>query len=204
MNSYRTPILRSLRFAFPLAASVFLLSACGTEEKATSATSESDEAAVATHPKIAPVILTEKPEGSQTVLELRKAGKPGDEVTVTGKIGGAMKPFTEGFATFVLADTSLRTCDLIPEDGCKTPWDACCADPEMINASRITVQILDGDSGPVAVSLHQMEGLSELDQLVVMGQVAEGSSAENLILNASGIFLEKNWTAPVSEEKEKG
>ena len=56
----------------------------------------------------------------------------------------------------------------------------------------------------MAESLQMVEGLSELDELIVTGEIAEGSNEENMIVNATGIFLEKQWVAPKPEEKKKG
>ncbi|MDF1852345.1 MAG: hypothetical protein P1U85_16010 [Verrucomicrobiales bacterium] len=179
-----------------------LLTSCG--EKSTEIIVSEEAVEAKSSAVLSPVFLKEKPGAATPVLELRKSGKPGDQVVVAGKVGGAMSPFTEGFATFVLADRSLKTCDLIPEDLCESPWDACCEAPEVIKASRLTIQVLDGDNGPVAESLQMVEGLSELDELIVTGEIAEGSNEENMIVNATGIFLEKQWVAPKPEEKKKG
>ena len=176
-----------------------LVAACGiialsqfSCEKAGTDTSEVGESASAADPKIEAVFLDSAPEGAVSVLESRKKVEPGATVTVTGRIGGAMEPFSAEYATLVLSDDSLETCEKNPADGCKTPWDACCVEPKVIAASRITVQVLGDDGRPVGQTLKQVRGLKELDSLVVTGTVAEGSSAENLILNATGIFAKKS------------
>ncbi len=145
-----------------------------------------------TDPRIEAVFLDSAPEGATSILETRKTVEPGATITVTGRIAGAMEPFSSDYATLVLADDSLETCEKNPSDSCKTPWDACCVEPKTIAASRITVQILGEDGRPVGQTLKQVRGLKELDGLVVTGTVAEGSSAENLILNATGIFPKKS------------
>lgn len=183
-----------------------LLFSCGEKEETKSPAEGTPTAAQSntSNPAIEGVFLTGKPDDAVPVLELRKTAKAGDDVVVAGKIGGAMNPFTEGFASFILADRSLRTCDLIPEDECPTPWDACCASPEEIKAARISVQIPDGNNGTVASGLRAVQGLSELDELIITGTVAEGSSEENMIVNATGIFLEKNWVAPEPNGRKEG
>jgi len=145
----------------------------------------------ATDPKISAVFVETEPADAVIVSELRKTAKPGDEVTLVGKIAGAMTPFTEGFATAVVSDIALETCDLIPGDECPTPWDACCADPDHIKAVRLTIQVLGDDGRPVAQTLKGINGLKELDPVVVTGTVAEGSNEENLIVNVSGLFQKK-------------
>ena len=116
------------------------------------------------------------------------APKAGDTIAVVGKIAGAMHPFTEGFATAVVSDIALETCELIPGDNCETPWDACCVDKDIIKASRLTIQVVGEDSRPIAQSLKGVNGLTELDPIVVSGTVAEGSTAENLIVNVSSLY----------------
>lgn len=189
-------------FALASFGMVFLSSCGGEKEKEKPAVEETSESASSS--VIEEVFLSEKPTDASPVLALRKVGKPGDKVVVFGKIGGAMKPFTEGFATFILADRTLKTCDLNPEDLCETPWDACCADPDVIKASRLTVQIVDGDRFPIEKGLRTVNGLSELDELVVVGEVAEGSNADNMIVNATGIFLEKQWVAAKGAAAKEG
>lgn len=145
----------------------------------------------AVDPKISAVFVDAEPADAVIVSELRKTAKPGDTVTLVGKIAGAKTPFTEGFATAVVSDIALETCDLIPGDECPTPWDACCADPDHIKAVRLTIQVLGDDGRPVAQSLKGVNGLKELDPVVVTGTVTEGSTPENLILNVASLFQQK-------------
>lgn len=167
-------------------AALLAVTACSKES------TNDESAAVVADPQIEAVFLDAAPEGAVTVLESRKKVEPGTAVTVSGRIAGAMEPFSKDYATLVLADESLMTCEKNPGDGCSTPWDACCVAPEKIAASRITVQIVGEDGRPVAQSLKQVRGLKELDGLIVTGTVAEGSSEENVIVNATGIFPTKS------------
>lgn len=139
-------------------------------------------------PRIEAVFAATEPEGAVSVIEARKQVEPGATITVTGRIAGAMEPFSKDFATLVLADDSLSTCDREPGDECPTPWDACCVEPKVIAASRLTVQVVGEGGQPVGASLKGAKGLKELDALVVTGKVAAGSSPENLIIDASAIF----------------
>ncbi len=157
------------------------LTACNKESAETSASVTAD-------PQIEAVFLDTAPAGAINILEARKNIEPGATITVSGRIAGAMEPFSKDYATLVLSDEALMTCEKNPGDGCSTPWDACCVAPEKIAASRITVQIVGEDGRPVAQSLKQVRGLKELDALIVTGTIAEGSSAENVIVNATGIF----------------
>lgn len=135
------------------------------------------------------LFLAKAPAGEPvSVLEARQSAQPGEMIVVTGKIAGVLHPFTRGYASVVLADESLRTCDLIPGDECPTPWDACCIPPEEVKSQRMTIQVPGPDGLPVARSLKGVKGLSELNSLVVTGMVNENSSPDNLILDLTGIY----------------
>lgn len=166
-----------------------VLTSCSEPDNSSSFAEADPEAVV--HPAIASVFVAAEPENAVTVTAARKTAKPGDTITVAGKVAGAATPFTDGFATAVLSDVTLETCDMIPGDECPTPWDACCADPALIKSSRMTIQVVGEDARPVAQSLKGVKGLKELAPLVVTGTVAEGSSAENLVLNVSGLYLKR-------------
>lgn len=160
----------------------FALSSCGDS------TEEAAPEANASDPKLEAIFVEADPGNAVSVIEARKDVTPGNEVTLVGRVGGALNPFTEDYALFVLADNTLETCDRIPGDECPTPWDACCADPDVIKNSRLTVQVLGADSRPVEQSLKGVKGLKELDELVITGTVADTSTADNLIVNATSIY----------------
>jgi len=139
-------------------------------------------------PAIEAAFVESEPENAISVREARKKAQPGDEIVVAGKIAGAISPFVDGYATVVLADRGLRTCDMTEDDRCPTPWDACCVDPDTIKASCLTIQVVGEDGRPVAQSLEGVRGLKEMDELVVSGAVAEGSTKKNLILNVEKLY----------------
>jgi len=60
-----------------------------------------------------PFVAGQKPAGARSVAEVRKVGKDGDEVVVTGKIPPDIgKPFSNTSAQFTLADTKqVDDCD---------------------------------------------------------------------------------------------
>ena len=139
-------------------------------------------------PEIEATFVDSEPADAVSVIEARRSVEPGSTLTVTGRIAGAMEPFSADYATFILADETLETCERIPGDSCPTPWDACCVEQKTIAASRLTVQVVGEDGRPIGQSLKEVSGLKELDGITVTGTVAEGSSEENLILNATGIY----------------
>lgn len=173
---------------FPIPALLFAatlwLTGCGgsTNETASSATSASTTG-------LEQIWLEEAPERAISVSAARELD-PGASVVVTGVIGGVMHPFTEGFASFVLGDDAIVFCnEMGDDDHCATPWDACCEDREVLAKRRAMVQILDSQGLPLEQELRGQQGLVELSEVVVVGEVAPESSAENLIINATGIHV---------------
>jgi hypothetical protein len=134
-------------------------------------------------------VLNAKPEGALPVKAAREKLKLGESAVVVGQIGGSLEPFLEGYAGFVLADTDIEFCDEMGDDHCSTPWDACCEDPDKVKASRASVQFVDADGEPLAVSVEGFSGLKGLSHVVVTGTVAGTSTPENLIIDADGIYI---------------
>lgn len=162
-------------------AAAFLLAACGDSEKS----SVGVTSAVTPLPQIAAVLAETAPSGAVSVVEARRNAEPGARVTVEGIVAGTRFPFTEGFASIILGDLAMETCDKISGDECPTPWDACCADPDVLKGQRLTLQISDAEGRPVAQSLKGIEGLAEMNQITAEGTVAPSSTPENLVINVS-------------------
>lgn len=170
--------MKSNPILFTLAAALTLTS-CGDK---------AEQAAPPTHPRLQAIFTAEEPKGALSVLDARKSGQPGSEITVVGRVAGAMEPFSKDYATMILADDTVMTCERNPGDACETPWDACCVEPKTLAASRLSVQVMGDDGQPVTQTLKGVNGLKELDRLIVHGKVAAGSTADNLIIEATGIY----------------
>lgn len=158
------------------------LAACGKKAAETASGPDSGD------PRLEAVFVDEEPAGAVSVIEAREMARPEAEITVIGRVAGLMEPFSKDFATLVLADDTVMTCERNPGDSCETPWDACCVEPKVLAASRLSVQVTGEDGLPVSRTLKGVHGLKELDQLVITGKVSDGSSDENLIIEATGIF----------------
>ena len=103
---------------------------------------------------------------------------------------GNDNPIIQSRALLTLGDpTKITSCDLKPEDECKTPWDVCCEDPDIVSANIATIQVLDKKGMPVKSGLRGLGGLQELSTLIVVGEVAEGSNQNNFLVNATGIHV---------------
>lgn len=160
-----------------------LLSSCSEKDAARSPETTGNDA-------ISEFILTEAPEDALDIADLRTTAKPGDEVVFTGNIIGSDPVFIENRSVMILGDPNkLTSCNLRPDDPCKTPWDVCCDDPDVIKASIVTVQLVDADGKPFQRGLKGAGGMEELSAVTVTGEVAEGSNAENMVVNATGIFV---------------
>lgn len=134
-------------------------------------------------------VLAATPTGETKAIHLiRATAKPGDEITVTGKIMGNEKPFVDGRAAFILGDPEVLTaCNEDPADKCTTPWDNCCDSPEDKKRGIATVQVVGADGRVLKEPLEGVGGLAKLATVTVCGKVAEGSSADALIITAQAI-----------------
>ena len=136
------------------------------------------------------LLLPKAPEGPLTITEARKKPAPGTKIIVSGKVMGNRNPIIQSRALLTLGDPDrLDSCDLIPGDDCPTPWDVCCSDPDVVRASIATIQVIDENGKPVKSGLRGLGGLQELSNLIVVGEVAKESNAENFLVNATGIHV---------------
>lgn len=134
-------------------------------------------------------ILNTAPTGEPTPIHLiRTTAKPGDEITINGKIMGNANPFVEGRTIFILGDKEILTaCNDVPGDECETPWDNCCDSKEDKKRGTASVQIVDADGRVLKEPIEGIQGITKLADVTVTGTVAEGSSADLLIINAKAI-----------------
>ena len=164
-----------------LCATACLFTACGDDGK----TSGEVKSAAPPHPAITAVLAEAAPEGAVSVVAARNTAKPGETIIIEGIIAGAMKPFAEGFASVIVSDLAVETCDKIPGDNCPTPWDACCAEPDALKGMRLTLQVSAEDGHPVAQSLKGISGFTEMDRVIAEGTVSKDSTAENLVVHVT-------------------
>jgi len=164
-----------------------MLTSCGGKDKQPENTTVPDSASSRA---LDSILLSEAPEGAITITEARKRPTPGTKVIVSGKVMGNDNPIIQSRALLTLGDpTRLDSCDLIPGDECQTPWDVCCADPDVVRASIATIQVIDENGKPVKAGLRGIGGLQELSKLIVIGEVADGSNENNFLVNATGIHV---------------
>jgi hypothetical protein len=164
-------------------AAACLLASC--QEKSTSAAPKASPDPSAELSKV----LATAPAGEAKAIHVaRTTAKPGDEVTLSGRIMGSKKPFVEGRAAFIVGDPEVLTpCNEMPGDNCETPWDACCDSAEEKKTGIATIQITGTDGKVLAEGVEGVGGLKNLATVVVSGKVAPGSSADALIVNATAL-----------------
>jgi hypothetical protein len=132
-------------------------------------------------------LLTEPPADAKPVIEARKSAKDGEEVVVTGRIGGDVDPWIKGRAAFLIVDPSLVPCSERPGDSCPTPWDYCC-DTDRLAESKATIKFVDEAGETVATDARQLLGVKELQRVTVRGQ-ARRDEAGNLTVLAKAIYV---------------
>ncbi len=167
-------------------AAIALLASCKKEESAANSTSTSSTKGPS---QALSQVLGNSPTGEAKPIHLiRTTAKPGDEITVSGKIMGNASPFVEGRSVFILGDPEVLTaCNEDPSDKCTTPWDACCDSKEDKKRGTATVQVVDTDGRVLKEPIEGFGGVVKLAFVTVSGKVAEGSSADLLIINAQAI-----------------
>ena len=168
----------------PTIALSFLFASCSEKKETTENNKESGP--------LEELLLTSAPEKAIDIADLRKSALAGDTVTFTGNIIGSDPVFMDGRAIMIMGDPKkITSCNLIPGDECETPWDVCCDDPDVIKASIVTVQVVDDAGKPLKTGLKGLGGMKELSALTVTGEVAEGSNKDNMLVNATGIFVQR-------------
>ena len=124
------------------------------------------------------------------IAETKPTLAAGDTVTLKGKVMGTMHPFVDGRAAVVIGDdTTINSCDLMPDDHCRTPWDACCVASEILQAGTAMIQIVDAEGQVVKRGLKGIEGMRELSRMRVSGTVVSGGPEAPLVVNAEAIEL---------------
>jgi len=171
----------SLIIAAILSSLVLMLTACGPSDSASISQTSKDDI-------LTTMQLSEAPKNVLSVASARAQANPGTSISVRGQIGGTRLPFVEGYAGFVLADQELVFCDEMGDDHCNTPWDACCEDPDRLKAMRVSVQFIDAIGNQIQQNLQTSIGLNELDEVVVIGTVAESSTPTNVIIEATALY----------------
>jgi hypothetical protein len=157
---------------------------CGDE----TATTASNEPAAPTAALPANLIATTAPAEAKEITAAKTSAKAGDAIVIKGMIGGTENPLATNRAMMTILDSSVKTCDSMPGDACKTPWDACCEPAEVRTAKSATVQVVGADGKPLHATLKGVGGIEPLKKVVVSG-VAK-PSGDALIVEAKEIYVQ--------------
>jgi hypothetical protein len=129
------------------------------------------------------LMLAAEPAGVKGVIAIRKEAKDGDEVVVAGQVGGSTNPFTEGRASFLIVDPSLK-----PTAECESPWDFCELPKKEVAAARLNVKFVGADGKTLEGGARELFGIRELSAVVVKGKVSRDDK-DNVIVVASSIYV---------------
>ena len=163
-----------LAFAFLTIASLILT---GCENDASTAQNTAE-------PTSPTWVLTSAPEGALGVTEAKASAAEGEQIVFRGRIGGRKEPLSAESPVFIVMDLAIPHCG---EDTCRTPWDYCCETPETKTTNSATVQIVDARGQPITES-PTAQGLTALDEVIVVGIVAARPSENVLTVKATGIY----------------
>ena len=164
-------------FCLVLALSV---AACGGEDTPTTTSSGGGTATQ--------IFLQPDPGTGVAVMEVREMSA-GEDVIVEGRVQNINK----GRAMFTLYDPDLAYCGQPgtaeagkdPMDGCLTPWDYCCSDPEAVAKGNIPVELRDESGMPVKADDL---GLRLLDLVRVRGTLEKTESGNLILVAAKGWY----------------
>jgi len=171
-----------LRFNLMLVAALGLLAGCGDSGTADSGGKEAMLPAA--------FVLADSPGEATPVTALRASASEGDEVVMRVVIGGRENPFVSERAIMTVVDAGIPNACMNEGEGCATPWDYCCDDPDHLTKNMATVRLVDESGAPMAINLAGTL-LEPNTVLHVRGKVGAGSNADNLVVNAEGLWVEK-------------
>jgi hypothetical protein len=132
------------------------------------------------------MLLKKEPKGAVDVLALRKDAKDKQQVVVVGRIGGRVNPWVKGTAVFPIVDRTLKPCNEIPGDACKTPWDYCCE--TNVPKATVLVMFVDEKGKVIKKDPRELFDIKELSTVVVQG-TAKRDKAGNVTVLASKLHI---------------
>lgn len=160
------------------------LSACKESQTTSSAPATSPD------PAFEKYFTDEEIPAGEPISVIRSSVKAGDKISLSGLVMGREKVFVDNRASFILGDpTTLTPCNKMPDDHCETPWDVCCDDKKLKLEGTASIQIVGEDGRVLTGEIRGMKGLKELSKVTVTGTVAEQSTPDALIINATAIHI---------------
>lgn len=138
----------------------------------------------------ADLFLATAPSGVVPIATLKEAAKEGDTVTIQAVVGGTQKTYVADRAVMTVIDASLANPCTAPGHTCDTPWDYCCAAPEVRLENMASVWIVGADNRPLAIDLETVDQIKPMSVLTITGTVGPRADRESLVIQADGIYVE--------------
>lgn len=136
-------------------------------------------------------LATTAPTGAISVTEAKATAAEGDQIVITGTIGGRPEPITATSPVFLVMDNAIPSCADKGNDHCPIPWDYCCETPESRTANAATIQIVDAAGQPITTD-PIAAGLEPLHVVTIAGTVGPRPSPEVLTVRATQIHVSPN------------
>lgn len=177
-------LVRTLSLAALLAATL-LPAGCGDN---TTKPGNSGASQAATLP--AGLFATSEPAGALKVLDARKSAKPGERVTVIGRIGGSRAPFVSTKAIFTMVDPTLKSCVEMGDHGddhCPRPWDYCCEGKSEVSKAVASIEVVGADGKPLPIALNSTGELKPL-MLVAVEGILQSDASGAFVIRADKIY----------------
>lgn len=144
------------------------------------------------------LMLSRRPIGAVGVATARVGIRPGEPISVIGRIGGSKSPVVSNRAVFMIVDPEMKCClETSDEDHCPRPWDYCCADRSQLAAATATIEICGRDGKPLPLSLEAEGTLKPLTLVAVTGVLESPDASGSFVIRARGIYIMPN--DPLSE-----
>jgi len=167
-----------------------MLAVIGCTQSETTTETSSSTSPEASEPSVeASLVSSEEPEGAKEVIAVRESAQDGDDVVITGRIGGSTNPWIDGRLAFSIVDGSLKACSDIPGDGCETPWDYCCETDKLPGATAL-VKSVDAEGKLLSGDAKDALNVKELSRVVVKGK-AERDDSGNLTVVADSVYVKE-------------
>ncbi len=161
--------------------------AVGCDKQNAAAPTDAKPAASAQAATPAGFLLEKAPDDAKDLLAVKSAGpKNGDEVVVRAIVAGSEHPFVGNRAVVQVIDPSATTCDKMPGDSCKTPWDICC-NPGEAKTKGATVQLVDAGGAPLKGTLEGVGGMKPMSQIVIKGKAR--MEGEAMVIDATALHV---------------
>ena len=136
------------------------------------------------------MMLMRRPLGAVGVAGARVGVRPGEPISVIGRIGGSRSPVVSNRAVFTIVDPEMKCClETSDQDHCPRPWDYCCSDRSQLAAATATIEICGPDGKPLPLSLEQEGTLKPLTLVAVNGVLETPDGSGSFVIRARGIYL---------------